>query len=247
VPGIRSDARTTGTCAFCGLFAEVTRDHVPPENLFAPPRTSDLITVPCCDACREGTSKDDEYLRIALSIRTDASSHPSLATLKPKIRRGLGRPEAERFTKRIESRTEREVRSTPSGLLFPVTIHTPEVEPIRRELTRIAKGLYFRHTGRSLPASFAVHIVVEPLFELPDAAAILERFEIEPWLEIGRGEFSYKYWIGGEGAAEASVWLLRFYKVVPFLVLFIQGGGDKGLDPSDVERFSKMEFGWPST
>jgi hypothetical protein len=203
--------------------------------------------VPCCDACREGTSKDDEYFRIALSVRMDASSHPSLAALKPKILRGLGRAEAERFTKHIESLTKREIRSTPSGLLVPVTIHTPEFEPLHRELTRIAKGLYFRHTGRSLPASFTAYTVVEPMFELPDAAAILERFRIEPWLEIGRGEFSYKYKIGGEGATEASGWLLRFYEAVPFLVLFTQGAPTgRGLDPSDIARFSKMGFGWPS-
>jgi hypothetical protein len=56
-------------CYLCGKKASetpdgrLTRDHIPPKNLFPPPLPEDLITVPCCYECNNAAHKDDEYLR----------------------------------------------------------------------------------------------------------------------------------------------------------------------------------------
>lgn len=60
-------------CYLCGKLPSetpeggLTREHLPPRNLFLEPRPSNLITVPCCKACNNGASEDDEYLRLAVS------------------------------------------------------------------------------------------------------------------------------------------------------------------------------------
>ena len=67
----------TATCYLCGAENPETRDHVPPRNLFPPPRPTNLITLPCCRACNEGFQLDDEFMRVFLSAaanRTDAGT-----------------------------------------------------------------------------------------------------------------------------------------------------------------------------
>src|SRR4051812_4977015 len=112
--------RGEGICAYCGRTRRITADHIPPRNLFIRPRLR-LITVPCCDECNKGTSKDDEYLRIALALRHEARQHPSLVALLPEIQRRLQRAEGEAFARTIASRTSREWVSTPQGIAIPAT------------------------------------------------------------------------------------------------------------------------------
>ena len=53
-----------GPCALCGETRRVTREHVPPKNLFLPPRPRNTITVPVCEPCNHGYHLDDEYFRV---------------------------------------------------------------------------------------------------------------------------------------------------------------------------------------
>ena len=67
---------TRNVCAYCGASGNLTKDHVPPKNLFLTPRPSNLISVPACKVCHENTSKDDEYFRLKISMRDDVSLNP---------------------------------------------------------------------------------------------------------------------------------------------------------------------------
>jgi len=40
-----------GICVYCGKKLPLTKDHIPPKNLYSKPRPSNLITVPCCEKC----------------------------------------------------------------------------------------------------------------------------------------------------------------------------------------------------
>src|SRR5262245_50842295 len=54
-----------GQCALCGGGTlPVTREHVPPKNLFLAPRPRNTITVPVCKLCNHGYHLDDEYFRV---------------------------------------------------------------------------------------------------------------------------------------------------------------------------------------
>ncbi|MBT4483019.1 MAG: hypothetical protein HOC71_04995 [Candidatus Latescibacteria bacterium] len=50
-------------CFLCGSTNGLTRDHIPPKNLFKPPLPTDLITVPSCKKCNESYQLDEEYFR----------------------------------------------------------------------------------------------------------------------------------------------------------------------------------------
>jgi hypothetical protein len=54
-------------CYLCGSNQEMTVDHIPPENLFPPPKPTNLITVPCCANCNQSYSLDDEAFRLFAS------------------------------------------------------------------------------------------------------------------------------------------------------------------------------------
>jgi len=51
-------------CFLCGSNKDLTREHIPPKNLFRPPLPTDLITVPSCKKCNKSYDLDDEYFRV---------------------------------------------------------------------------------------------------------------------------------------------------------------------------------------
>ncbi len=56
--------KKNGQCVLCGETRTVTREHVPPKNLFLAPRPTNTITVPVCEPCNHGYHLDDEYFRV---------------------------------------------------------------------------------------------------------------------------------------------------------------------------------------
>src|SRR5690349_12698566 len=94
----KSDNRASGkACVYCAAMKHLTREHVPPKSLFAPPRPSDLITVPCCAVCNSSGSRDDEYLRLALCIRAETCDHPDAKAGFQALLRSLQNPKQDIF------------------------------------------------------------------------------------------------------------------------------------------------------
>src|SRR5207302_114049 len=58
----------------CDSKSDLTRDHVPPKNLFRKPLPSNLITVSCCKSCNAIYSKAEEQLRIFVSAGINRSA-----------------------------------------------------------------------------------------------------------------------------------------------------------------------------
>ena len=61
-------------CYLCESETDLTKDHVPPKNLFRKPLPSNLITVPCCKRCNGSFSKMEEQLRILVSAGINRSA-----------------------------------------------------------------------------------------------------------------------------------------------------------------------------
>jgi 5-methylcytosine-specific restriction endonuclease McrA len=70
------------TCAYCGSPTDLTRDHVPPKNLFPLPKPVNLITVPACKKCHSETSQDDEYFRVKILLYMVSVQAPQRAPLE---------------------------------------------------------------------------------------------------------------------------------------------------------------------
>lgn len=63
----RRKKQRIGLCHVCGQNKILTKDHIPPDNLFLKPKPSNMITVFTCEVCNGGTKLDDEYFRIYIT------------------------------------------------------------------------------------------------------------------------------------------------------------------------------------
>jgi len=91
--------RRRGECVYCSEVRPLTRDHVPPRNLFGAAPPDNLITVPCCTVCNGRASKDDEYFRRAFVLRHDVSENPRAANAYAAAMRALQNPAQRGFTR----------------------------------------------------------------------------------------------------------------------------------------------------
>ena len=202
-----------------GVRQATSRDHVPPENLFAAPRPSNLIAVPACAACHGDTSKDDEYFRTVMALRADIHNHPDIqGGVLSAAMRSLSRPEAVGLAKAL-LRTVREVPvRTPAGLYAgTVGSYTAEGERVFRVVERITRGLFFHHMHRTLRTghvkvlhddfvdwSILPKDVVETAQRVTRAVA-----QQQTRHRVGRA-FEYAYLITENGEM-ISAWLMTFF------------------------------------
>ncbi len=220
-------SETAKECAYCGAAEDrLEDDHVPPKALFAKPRPT-LITVPSCKQCHGGTSKDDEYFKMALSMRHDVADQPDVSGgVLDSVMRSLGRPAARGFAQSLFN-TIREVPvKTPAGLyLGNVGTYAVDGERIARVIERTVRGLFFHHTRQVLGAEYGVKAFERSLVDW----RVIEREQVEALqrteaalaaseqTDIGNA-FQYSKWFA-EQDARVSAWRFRIYRAVIFLAI----------------------------
>jgi hypothetical protein len=69
--------------------------------LFAQPRPTDLVTVPCCEACRKTQTLDDEYFIRMIAMRHDVGENPAAAGVVASVHRSFSKPNKLRFNKAL--------------------------------------------------------------------------------------------------------------------------------------------------
>jgi len=210
--------KKTSQCAYCGRISPVTDDHIPPKNLFPKPRSSNLITVPCCVPCYEGWSKDDEYFRAAILSSAKVSNEPLAQGVMGPLLRSVGRSPGFAHLL-INSIEEIKVVAEEGTYLGKEDALKLDVARIDRVGQRIIRGLFFHEKKLPLPENY-------------QARAKIQQFGIEPILEklqgiqfpilriIQDGVFSYTFRDSDEDP-NSGIWLLLFYKNLP-LVGFIR-------------------------
>jgi hypothetical protein len=191
------------TCVFCGAVA-TTLDHVPPKNLFIPPRPNDLVKVPACESCNGGTSAFDEEFRVYLS----AKSGPDTAASTELWQKGGLR------SVRHNNRLRRELLSGarlwvrfPSGVFQEAHTYRWPVESHNQIIEKITRGLYYNHFGEALASNIAIEISFLHTLpqELKDFIVTINRHHIG-----GIDRFAYAYARTPEDP-EVSVWIYQFY------------------------------------
>lgn len=211
------------TCVYCGEPSN-TRDHVPPKLLYPKPRPSNLISVPSCATCNSGFSKDDEYIRIAVVLRSDLAKHPQAKGLFAPTIRGLNRPQQRGFAQTIVSTVKHVPVHTTEGIFLG---HAPamivDLERLRRTVERIVRGLYFHTFGQRFTATLRVWAEediggFDQVLRDELRTNILIPLYQTPQLSIGEDVFAY--WKARDAEhPEASAWLLQFFGEVRFLAL----------------------------
>lgn len=138
--------RTERQCYLCGKKAsetpegKLTRDHLPPRNLFPEPRPSDLITVPCCKQCNHNAHNDDEYLRLAVSGYYNSNTIGKRIWKEKAVGSTLKKRRLRKSVDAMGASFKNIALITPEGVKDAVEV-TIERAPVDRALTRITKGL----------------------------------------------------------------------------------------------------------
>ncbi len=169
--------RILGVCTYCGETKQVSADHVPPKNLFPKPYPADMWTVPACDDCNHGFSKDDDYFRVTLTIAERAKGQSARDQIIPTVVRGLHREEARRYLQSLYDNSSLLPRFSSSGLYLG---QQPAISfdgaRIGRTASRIVKGLFFRVKGYRLPDDHTVNVT--HFSQFPQA------FSVHPEVEL---------------------------------------------------------------
>jgi hypothetical protein len=190
-----------GECVYCGEQRELTRDHVPPRCLFSKPRPSNLVTVPCCQACNSEFQKYDEYFRLAITTGIDAANFPKELSDSVRAINNLSRPASHGLARFMLKDYER----NPARL----TIDAARIEVV---LYRITRGLFYHHRNVRVPRNiaFAFRMVDENLKTNAQGQDRINRLA-EDLTTIGLGTFRYAFEPFEPPDPFSTAWLMRFY------------------------------------
>ena len=144
-------SKSRNECVYCGSQRQLTRDHIPPKNLFPKPLPSNLVTLPCCRGCNAGASKDDEYFRF-LVTRDDAGDHPEARKILPAFFKSLQRRQAKGLTNLMKENLFDIDVYTPGGIYVERRLgYNADVRRFDNVASRIVKGLFWHEFGVRLP------------------------------------------------------------------------------------------------
>lgn len=208
-----------GECIYCGRIDNLTKDHIPPKNLFAKPRPNNLITVPSCDSCNRSFRLDDDYFWMIMHTRMETGGHAELTKTKAKFVASLNRRESARYKRAILNSMFSAELVTKSGL-YVGTAPAFRVKGARlnRVAGRIVKGLFYHEKGFRLPDTCEAVAFADPLTMNSDPEVInriVSYMLTKPEKVIGDNVFSYRYYFDEE-EAYTSAWLMIFFESMLF-------------------------------
>jgi len=212
--------KKVGTCALCGKDRPVTREHVPPKNLFLAPRPRNTITVPVCEECNHGYHLDDEYFRVYVAAGAQPGT-PLWRLWEQKIvgssfvRGGglKGRLNDDRA--RLREHHKREPLRTFDGDVVAEEL-VPLAQPfnasrINAVVEKIVRCLHFARGGAPLSPRAVLKVDVAPLTPADECTLYDNRSGC-----VGHDD-EFVFWRESLGSARAR-WLLGFYRHHAFTV-----------------------------
>jgi hypothetical protein len=206
-------------CAYCGGGDRITRDHIPPKGLFPTPRTGDLVTVPACYSCNKSFELDDQYFVTSIGLRDGVRRTREGKQFVGKVMRSLQRPAAAKFAGMIASQIQFAEIAAPHLNLPPGTQgFVMDAVRLRRTAERIAKGLLFNQTGKSLPATHEIRGLLLEDLPAPVANSYLSLLAGVAPVELAAGRFAYITRAAVDDPL-STIWLLDFYADANFLVI----------------------------
>jgi hypothetical protein len=212
-------------CAFCArTFEGRTKDHIPPRGLFGDKPTGQLITVPACVSCNNGTTADDEYFRL-IALDHAVSDNAAAQEVTSATIRAFWHPKKEGFKKSIMRNLRPVELTSPAGLFlgntFAMKIKLPR---LLCTVEKTIRGLFYHIRGYPVPPGYEVFCSATYMLEkaMPDPATNPVHQVILPWMsrepihEIGpEGVFRYRY-VFHEDGPDTIFFMLGFYGMFDF-------------------------------
>ena len=215
-----------GICVYCGKKLLLTKDHIPPKNLYSKPRPSNLITVPCCEKCNLQASKDDEYFRLNIIMRDKIEGVSEAESLQGAVFRSLNRKEAGGLKQDLINRIDVEPSFTSSGIFTGLrNIYEVDFSRLGRVAKRTVAGIIFKESGSRLPDTFDIAVfsmsglnnITLPVKE--NLKRKISELLQDPYEYIGN-ESVFAFWHKYSGEDRyTSMWLLIFFKSTSFVAI----------------------------
>ena len=201
---------TNKLCCLCGIRPATTKDHIPPKCIFPSPRPVDIITVPACEECNEGTSAIDEEFRVFVSMfagkRTAEAErlweNQTLSTVK-KNRRLLDKATSACQPGYITSK---------HGIILGTVDLVVWDDSMSQIIDKMIRGLYFYHFGQILADRVDITVKQVNILTMND----IERNNLRECLKplpcnyVADGQFLYRYARANDNPLR-SVWFFIFH------------------------------------
>jgi hypothetical protein len=200
-------------CYLCGSTENLTRDHIPPENIFPKPKPTNLITVPCCRKCNEGFSKDDEAFRLWVASSVGRSPAGDWIWEKKVVGSTLRR--SPKLLENIQPFFGKDWMETPHGKIEMDTLAFPP-ERMNRYLVRLTKGLLcaFYPAYDYSKDVFAPRHIQQTQKNLAGVRDLICHLKY-----IERGERVFRAWHGiSVDSGKSGAWVYTFYDGACFIV-----------------------------
>jgi hypothetical protein len=141
-------------CVLCSINPADSVEHVTPCSFFEPPYPNNLITVPSCAHCNQGSHLDDDYLLgFLVSLDTPGAS-PTLDLVRARVTRGMHRPAFPGLRKRLQEAVEFHYERDPTtGTGIANVGIRPEPDRLTRVLQKQVRGLAYYITGNPVRRS----------------------------------------------------------------------------------------------
>jgi hypothetical protein len=186
-----------------------------------------LITVPSCEECREGWSKDDEYfcdviVKGASAIANiggeyvPSSTRKLLQQMEQDRLEAVARPEATGFLHKLASEMIDLKVITLEGIHLPhLSGFKPNHDRLNRVAERITRGLFFHEKDYPVPRDYRVDAAVRQFGSDPENDLQIYNLITSTPSSMGRTledkSFAYRAWIV-EDDNVASLWSGVFHR-----------------------------------
>ena len=192
-------------CFTCDKPA-TSREHVPPGCIFPSPVPSNinLITVPACEKCNNGSKKDDEYFKAIITMGS-AKNAVAEENFKKWSRKKITDKMPAILHHLWNNRQKVLVQST-GGIVIPQPAFRYDRSRIQRIVDKIVKGLFMHEHGERFGDQ---HVVDDFVFD--PHKIIYNIIRSLPLKTIWEDIFSYRY-IHDERDKRKGYWYLMFYQ-----------------------------------
>jgi hypothetical protein len=197
-------------CYLCGATENLTKDHIPPKNLFPSPKPNNLITVWCCKKCNEKFSLIDESFRVFTSSVINRSKSGSWIWDNKVMGSSFKRsPKLKQSTIKSLIPLETEI----NGIKIQQTGMTYPVKKTKDYLVRLTKGFtnHFNPEIDYSKAKFKINNII-PNQQIVDML-------YQKYFYIERGEGVFRMWrMFVKDMGVKSLWVYVFYDGLMFMV-----------------------------
>jgi len=193
-------------CVLCDKNDATTTEHIPPKSMYLKPRPSNLITVPACNICNTGTSKEDEQFKVFLSFLV-GDSEPETKQyfekhVSPTIKHAHG------LRKKILENVQEVPLFTESGIYYGTSgVVEVSMGAFDVVINKCVRGLYYQHFDKIL----GEEVCLEVSYSKHLSEHVYEQGLKLVGQSIGNDAFVYRYGRAKEDPL-SSLWILQFYK-----------------------------------